>query len=94
MIHTDLVLVKIGVAAHDYECTYQSPKIVPHFGNMGVQAYSPRVSVKCIAVLIDLVVKNTNRTPKGRVPPISVHGLLICFVGFREFMLRHVASAK
>jgi hypothetical protein len=72
----------------------QSAKVVPDFGNVGVEANGTRVRVKRIAVLVDLVVEHTDRTPECRVATIAVYGLLVGFVGFGVLLLRHVASAK
>lgn len=72
----------------------QSTKVIPDFGNVGVQANGARVRVKRIAVLVDLIVEHTNRTPECRVATIAVHGLLVGFVGLGVLLLRHVASTK
>jgi len=40
--------------------------------------------------LVDLEVEKVDRVPKYRVAPISVHGLLIRFVGFVAFLAGHV----
>lgn len=74
--------------------TYQSPEIVPDLGNVRVQAYCSGVCIKCIPILIDLVIQNTNGTPECGVAAISIHGLLIGFVRFGVFLLRHVASSE
>ncbi len=74
--------------------TYQSAQVVPHFRDVRVQANRTGVCIKCVTVLVDLVVQDADGTPEGRVAAISVHGLLIGFVCFGEFLLRHVATSK
>jgi hypothetical protein len=72
----------------------QGAKVVPDFGNVGVEANGARVRVKRIAVLVDLVVKHTDRAPECWVTAIAVHGLLVSLVGLGVLLLRHVASTK
>lgn len=74
--------------------TYQSAQVVPDLADIGVQPDGAGVGVQRVAVLIDLVVENTNGTPEGRVPPIAVHGLLVSLIRLGVFLLRHVATAK
>ena len=74
--------------------SYQSAKVVPDFGDVWIQADSTGVSVQRIAVLIDLVIQHSDRAPEGRIPAITVNGLLVCFVRFWIFLLCHVTSAK
>ena len=61
----------------DAEQTYQCSQVVPHLGDVRVEAYGAGVCIKCISVLVDLVVQNANRAPECRVPPIAINGLLI-----------------
>ena len=72
----------------------QSAKVVPDFRNVGVEANSARVRVEGIAVLVDLVVEHTDRTPECRIAAIAVHSLLVGFVSLGILLLRHVASTK
>lgn len=74
--------------------TYQCAKIIPHFRDEGVQADSPGVGIQGIPVLIDLVVKYADGAPESRVSAVSVHSLLIRFICFGIFLLRHIAPAK
>jgi len=69
-------------------------KVIPDLRNVGVEADSTRVCIKRIAVLVDLVVKNTNGAPECRVATVTVDCLLIGFVCLWVLLLRHVASAK
>ena len=78
----------------EIQATYQSAKIIPDLADIRIDTNSTRVSVQGIAVLIDLIIKNTNRTPESRIPAISVDSLLICFVCLGVFLLRHVAASK
>ena len=75
----------------DTKQTYQSTKIVPDFGDVGVQTYSPGVCIESVAVLVDLVIKHANRTPECRIASVAVNGLLVGFVRLGVFLLRHVA---
>jgi hypothetical protein len=72
----------------------QRTKVVPNLRNVGVEANGTRVRVKRVAVLVDLVVENTNRAPECRVATVTVDCLLVGFVGLWVLLLRHVASAK
>jgi hypothetical protein len=58
----------------------QGTQVVPNFRNVRIQADRTRVGIERIAVLVDLVVENTNRAPEGRVATVAVDGLLISFV--------------
>lgn len=40
--------------------TYQSAEIVPHFGDVRVEADGTRVGIQGITILVDLVVQHTN----------------------------------
>lgn len=72
----------------------QRTKVVPDLGDVRVEANGARVRVKRVAVLVDLVVKNTNRAPECRIATVTVHCLLIGFVGLGVLLLRHVAAAE
>ena len=74
--------------------THQCTKVVPNLGNVRVQADSAGVRIKRIAVLVYLVIKNTNRAPEGRISSIPIDCLLIGFVGLRELLLCHVTTAQ
>lgn len=69
-------------------------KVVPDLRDVGVESDGARVCIKRIAVLVDLVVKNTNRTPECRVATVAVYSLLIGLISLGVLLLRHVASAK
>lgn len=66
---------------------YQSAEIVPDFGNVGVEADRAGVGVECVSVLVDLVIQDTNRTPKGGVLSITIDSLLVSLVGFGVLLL-------
>lgn len=72
----------------------QSAEIVPHFGDVRVEANGTRVGIQGITILVDLVVQHTNRAPERGVLAITVHGLLVCLVRFWVLLLGHVASAE
>ena len=72
----------------------QSTKVVPHLRDVWVQPNGARVGVQSIAVLVDLVVQDTNGAPESRVPAIAVDGLLVCFVRFWILLLRHVTTTE
>lgn len=71
------------VVARFIQCT----QIVPDLRNIWVQADSPTVCIQCIAVLINLVVENTDRAPESGITPISVNSLLIRLVSLRILLL-------
>ena len=74
--------------------TYQSAQVIPHFRNVRIQADSTRVSIKRIPILVDLVVKDTDRAPECWIPSVTVDGLLICFIRLGVLRLRHVAATE
>lgn len=74
--------------------TYQSAEIVPDFGDVGVQTYSPGVCIESVAVLVDLVVEHADRTPECRIASVAVNGLLVSFVRLGVFLLRHVTPPE
>lgn len=69
-------------------------QIVPHLGNIGVDSNGSKVRVERVSKLIDLVIQNTNRAPKGRVVAVAIYSLLICFIRIVIFLLSHVTAAK
>jgi len=72
----------------------QRTQVIPDLGDVRVETNGTRVRVKRVAVLVNLVVENTDRAPERRVATITVHCLLVGFVGLWVFLLRHVASSK
>lgn len=74
--------------------SYQGPKVIPDFRDVRVQANRPRIRIKGISVLIDLIVKHANGAPESGITAISIDRLLVSFVRFRVFLLRHVASSE
>lgn len=60
---------------------YQGTEIIPHLRNIGVEAYCTGICIKGIPILVDLVIKDTNRAPERGVAAISINGLLVGFVG-------------
>lgn len=74
--------------------TYQCPEVVPDLRYVRIQADSPRVCIQGIAILVDLVVQNSDRAPECRVATIAIHSLLIRFIGLGELLLCHIAAAE
>jgi hypothetical protein len=72
----------------------QGTQIIPDLGDVWVQANRTRVSIERIAVLVDLVIENTNRTPESGVTTIAVNRLLVGFVCLRVLRLRHIAATE
>ena len=72
----------------------QSTKIVPNLGDVWVQTNGAGVSVKSIAVLVDLVVQDTNGAPESWIPAVAVDSLLVSLVCLWILLLRHVAAAE
>lgn len=80
---------------NDKSCeAYQCSKVVPHLGNVWVESNGTRVRIQSVAVLIDLVVEDTDRAPECRIASIPVNGLLISLVGLGILLLRHVATSQ
>lgn len=65
----------------------QRAEIIPNLGNVRVEANSARVRVKRVAVLVDLVVEDTNRAPECRVATVTVNCLLVGLVGLGVLLL-------
>lgn len=61
----------------------QRSKVVPNFGNVWVKTYRAGVRIQSVPVLVNLVVKHTNGTPKCRVPAVAIDSLLVCLIRFR-----------
>lgn len=74
--------------------SYQSAQVVPDLGNVWVEPNGAGVRVERIAVLVDLVIKHSDRAPEGWVSPVTIDSLLVRFVCFGILLLRHVASTK
>jgi hypothetical protein len=72
----------------------EASKIEPDLRDIRVYSDRTRIGVKGVAELVDLEVENTDRAPKCGVAPISVHGLLIRFIGFVVFLASHVRPTK
>lgn len=72
----------------------EASEIKPDFRDVRVYSDRTRIGVKGIAELVDLEVENADRAPKCGVAPISVHGLLVRFVGFVVFLASHVGPTK
>lgn len=67
--------------------SYQSAKVVPNFRDVWIEANGAGVGIERIAVLVDLVIKDSDGAPKRRVAPISVDGLLVSLICFRILLL-------
>lgn len=76
------------------ELTYQSSEVIPDLREEGIETDCPRVRVKGIPVLVDLVIEDSNRAPEMRVPTVTIDGLLIRLVRLGVLLLRHVAAAQ
>jgi hypothetical protein len=74
--------------------SYQSTQVVPDFGYVWIEANSTGVRVERVAVLVNLVIKNSDRAPEGWVSPVTIDSLLVRFVRFGVLLLRHVASTQ
>lgn len=76
------------------ERTYQSAQIVPDFRDVWVETDRTGVCIESVAVLVDLVVKHTDRAPECRIPSVAVDCLLVGFIGLGIFGLGHVTSTE
>ena len=72
----------------------QCTEVVPYFRDIRVESDSPRVCIKCVAVLIDLIVEHANTAPEGWISTVTIDSLLVCLVRLWELLLCHVASAE
>ena len=72
----------------------ETAQVEPDLRDVRVDAYSAGVCVKRIAVLVDLEVKDANRTPKSGIPTIPVHGLLVGLVRLVVLLTSHIRPAK
>jgi len=72
----------------------ETAEIKPDFRDIGINADSTRVGVKRISKLIDLEVKDTNRTPESRIAAIPIHSLLISFICLIVLLACHVGATQ
>lgn len=72
----------------------QGAKVVPNLRDKGVESDGPRVGIQGVAILVDLIVQDTNRTPEGGVPAIAIDGLLVGLVSLGVLLELHVATAE
>jgi hypothetical protein len=72
----------------------KAAQVKPDLRNVRVDADSTRVRIKSVTELVDLEVKDTNRTPKGGVTAISVNRLLVGFVRLIVLLTGHVCTAE
>lgn len=72
----------------------QRPEVEPHLCEVWVDPDRTRVGVERVVKLVDVVVKDTDRTPERRVLAVAVHGLLVRLVSFAEVVGRHVCSSE
>lgn len=77
-----------------FRISHQSPKVVPDFRDIWVQANRSGIRIESISVLIDLIIKHANGAPEGGVAAISINRLLVGFVRLGVFLLGHVASPE
>ena len=69
-------------------------EVKPYFGYVRVDANGTRIGVESIAVLVDLEVKDADRTPESRVAAVAVHCLLISFIRLVVLLASHVSTTK
>lgn len=67
--------------------TYQSTQVVPDLGDVRIQAYSTGICIQRIAILVNLVVQDTNRAPECWIPAVAIYGLLIRLICLGVFLL-------
>jgi hypothetical protein len=72
----------------------KAAQVKPDLGNIRVDADGTGVCIKGVTELVDLEVKNPNRTPKGGVPAIAVNCLLVGLVRFIVLLASHVRTAE
>ena len=53
--------------------TYQSAQIVPDLRNVGVETNGSGVGIQSIAILVDLIVQDTNTAPECGIATVTVH---------------------
>ncbi len=69
-IEVGCALVRMdGVADLVVASFVQAAKVEPDFRDVRIETDGTRVGIQCIAVLVDLVVENTDGAPEGRVLP-------------------------
>jgi hypothetical protein len=67
--------------------TYQCAKVVPNLRDVRIESDGTRVRIKCVAILVNLVVKYSNGTPECRISTVTVHRLLVGLVRLGVFLL-------
>lgn len=67
---------------------------MPHLRQVRVGADGSGVGIQRVVVLVDFVVEHTDRAPERRVLAISVHSLLVRFVGLAIVTPSHIRAAQ
>ena len=88
LVVAGLILPKVSDAHQTRnKVAYQCSQIIPHFRDVWVQSDGTRVRIQGIPILVDLVVKDSNRAPEGRIAAITVNSLLVCLIGLGILLL-------
>ena len=72
----------------------QSTEAIPNFVQHWIHSDSPRVGIQSIAVLADLVIKNSDGAPKHRVLAVTIDSLLVGVIGLSILSVGHVTTTK
>jgi hypothetical protein len=72
----------------------KAAQVKPDLRNIRVDADGTGVCIKSVTKLVDLEVKNPNRTPKGGVTAIAVNRLLVGLVRLVVLLASHVRTAE
>lgn len=72
----------------------QRAEVVPHFGEVRVNANCPRVGIERVVVLVDVVVQHPDRAPERRILPVAIDCLLVSLVRLAKIVRRHVRPAE
>ncbi len=95
LVIAGFILVRIStLRSHNdiKEETHQCAKVVPHLGDVGVEADGPGVCIKRVSILVDLVVQDSDGTPECRITPVTVDCLLVGLISLGKLLLCHVAA--
>lgn len=79
---TDLVITSL----------VKSTEIIPNLRDVWVESDGPCIGIERVSVLGDLIIEDTNGTPKGWVSSVPIHSLLESIISTSVITSSHVYS--
>jgi hypothetical protein len=72
----------------------QCAEIVPNLADVWVKADRTRVGIQSVSVLIDLIVKNADGAPEGRIATVTIDCLLIRLIRLVVLLASHESATQ